>query len=489
MRKAIPAGTPENHDVLKAMHRCFRESIQIMADACAGADGANRDSRVARRKLGDYGRSRRLATLDLSQPDIPAAVLEGQLREIYGHQGVDAQTAATEQVVVFVERQIGCELTPALRDIFQHGHGTTNGWAATFELLFAAEIKSNEKVQRILMASRANELVALANEQVGHIEAMLDKLDTIERKIEEGFAAQGEKLDRVIAMLEERGDVGAQQIESFRVAADELIRSDHAEDQAAAEEVLEGDPVKAADALMQEVAAGKRRDADRARQAARLYAPFSPIKAMAAYMQATDLEPEDPWSWIELGRLRVHYETLASARTAFQIALQYATADADRSVLHNEFGTLLVAEGHLREARREFEAAFAIDKVLAEGEPDSDRWQIYLAISHNQLGDVEVAAGDLGAARGRYEASLAIREQLAAQEPGNAGWQRDLYVGFDRLGRIAQAEGNPELAITEFQRGEAVMAALAAALPAHPGFARDLLNVRSQLARLLGGQS
>ncbi|HSX56856.1 MAG TPA: hypothetical protein VLG14_16230, partial [Sphingomonas sp.] len=97
-------------------------------------------------------------------------------------------------------------------------------------------------------------------------------------------------------------------------------------DQSIALEAVTGDPVAAADRLLME-------SADRARTAARIYAPFAPSKAMAAYRTAVDADPTDAWSWIELGRLQRHYAGLSSARACFDTALQHVTDERDRSVL------------------------------------------------------------------------------------------------------------------------------------------------------------
>lgn len=207
------------------------------------------------------------------------------------------------------------------------------------------------------------------------------------------------------------------QASSFAEAAEELIASQDESDIELAREVAAGRPEEAADALMREVQEGKQRNAERARQAARLYAPFAPGKAKLAYEEATQLDPADLWSWIELGRLRMAYDGLAAARSCFETALQYVANERDRMVLHNAFGNVLMAEGRLREARHEYEASLAIAEAHVQREPGNLDWQRELSVSHNGLGDVEFADGNLPAARGHFTASLAIRKALAQREP------------------------------------------------------------------------
>ena len=302
---------------------------------------------------------------------------------------------------------------------------------------------------------------------------------------DKSFAAadqqQQARHDQVLARLEAMEQrltadpaVAETSARSFAETVGELAETGDATDLTIAEQAVSGDPLAAGDALMAQMREDRVRGAERARQAARIYAPFSPAKAMAAYKEATDLDPADFWSWIELGRLRVQYETLASARACFQIALQQVTDERDRMVVHGEFGKLLSDEGHLREARQEFEAALAIAERLAAAEPGNALWQRDLSISYERLGEVEVAAGDLAAARQRFEAGLAIAERLAAAEPGNAGWQRDLWVSSNKFGEVEVAAGDLAAARQRFEAALAIAERLAAAEPGNAGWQRDL---------------
>ena len=97
--------------------------------------------------------------------------------------------------------------------------------------------------------------------------------------------------------------------------------------------------------------------------------------------EATRLDPDNCWAWIELGDLWTLLGSLREAEQAFRAALRAAVANGD--------------------------------------ERD-------LSVSHNKIGDVQVAQGDLAGALTSYRASLAIRDRLAKADPGNAGWQRDL---------------------------------------------------------------
>ena len=276
-------------------------------------------------------------------------------------------------------------------------------------------------------------------DQLTHRLLSADIVERVETAIEAGTMSPEQKrrlAEKLKQGVLETSNATVAQAERFAETAVDLSQSANAVDRSVAEQVIEGRPEAAADRLVAEASAGKQRNASRFRQAARLYAPFAPSKAMEAYREAVELDPEDLWSWIELGRLRRHFGTLADARTCFNAALQRVAGERDRSVLHDEFGDLLLVEGELPEARTEFEA------------------------------------------------DLAISARLARQEPANAEWQHDLFIIHADLAHLAEQDGNPAEALRLFKEGEAIMSGLTSAQPDHPGFIRDLNSVRSDIARL-----
>jgi len=304
-----------------------------------------------------------------------------------------------------------------------------------------------------------------------------DLLERTEAAIESGTLDDTQRrrlIDKLSARVKQETDASGDQALRLAETAADLAQSPEASDRSIAEQVIEGDVEAAADRLIQEARAGKLRNAERFRQAARLFAPFSPSKAMSAYSEAVDLDPTDIWSWIELGRIRQHFGTLVEARNCFAIALQHVADERDRAVLHHEFGGLLMIEGELPEARAEFESGLTIAEKLATYEPGNTERQRDLSVSYERLGDVEVAAGNLGAARERYEAGLAIREKLAAHEPGNTEWQRDLSVSYERLGDVERAAGNLGAARERYEAGLAIADKLAAHEPGNTEWQRDL---------------
>lgn len=265
-----------------------------------------------------------------------------------------------------------------------------------------------------------------------------------------------------------------QQASAAEQAAEELLATGEASDRAIVESFVGEYPLEAGDALMAEVQAGRHRNAERARQAARLYAPFSPGKAKEAYRQAVDLDPADFWSWIELGRLCAAYDGLAAARDCFDAALRHVANQRDRMVVHVAFGSVLVAEGQLSMATEEYAAALSIAERLGATEPDNARWQRDLSVIYNKLGDIEVTAGNLTRARQRFEEALAIREKRAQMESGNAGWQRDLSVSYSKLGDLEVAESNFAMAREWFEKVRVIRETLCRTEPGNWELQRDL---------------
>ncbi|QMW21727.1 tetratricopeptide repeat protein [Sandaracinobacteroides saxicola] len=235
-----------------------------------------------------------------------------------------------------------------------------------------------------------------------------------------------------------------------------------------------GDPDAAYAQLMALGEADVTTAADRFRNAAALAAPFNVTRAIAAYARATDLDPHDFWTWINLVRLHVAEGSLPAARATLDRAAQIVGDEREQSIVANERGDIAVAEGDLPAARAAYAASLAIAERLAARDPGNSARQRDLSISHNKLGDIAVAEGDLPAARAAYAASLAIAERLAARDPGNSEWQRDLSVSHDRLGNIARAEGNLPAARAAYVASLAIRDRLAARDPGNSEWQRDL---------------
>ncbi|WP_072379414.1 tetratricopeptide repeat protein [Novosphingobium sp. NDB2Meth1] len=473
---------PKNHHVLNAMHEAFAESLGVMAKACADANVTVQDY-GASQALNRMVRSGSLTRMHPDASNVPVALLQERVEAIYGHDGINAAAAATASVITIVESAMGVPLTDGLRAVFRFGHGTYPGWAGSFELFFADKVKSSTPLFRILQFDRSNAiyaraeaLVELAEAQSARIQGLIDAIADLRAEMNAGFAkttAQNEAILAAIAALSAQIS-DQREAAPFAVATEELAASDKAEDQGILAEIVDGGPEVVGDSLMAQVHEGKRRDAETARRAARIYAPFARTKAKAAYEQAVLLDPTDVWSWIELGRLKADYETLAAARTCFGSALQHVTDERDRSVLHNELGAVLVAEGNLAEALHEFQAGLGIVEALARADTSSASLRRDISVSLIKVGDVMVAQGRLDDALERFDRSLEIAESLAAADPSSASLRRDISVSLNRVGDVMVAQGRLTEALKRFERGLEIMEALARADPSSASLRRDI---------------
>ena len=256
------------------------------------------------------------------------------------------------------------------------------------------------------------------------------------------------EIEALKQILLAKNEGNAQQIESFVTTAADLAGSESAEDRSIAREAVEGDPLAASDRLMAEVEVGVAEQALRARQAARIAAPFSVAKAITAYARAVALDQSDFVTWIELSRLHQAAGSLTDARRTAEAALQHVGGDWDRMVAENTLGDIAVADGNLLAAQAHYQAGLLAAQAVLVADPDDNNRQREVSVSHNKLGDVARAGGKLSQARDSYAASLAISERLAAADPSNVVWQRDLSVDYGKLGEVEHKEGHLEAART-----------------------------------------
>ncbi|MBV8870841.1 MAG: tetratricopeptide repeat protein, partial [Acetobacteraceae bacterium] len=198
--------------------------------------------------------------------------------------------------------------------------------------------------------------------------------------------------------------------------------------------------------------------------------------ARANLVQATDLDPDNCWAWIELGDLWFLLGSLSEAEQAFREALKAAIRsgnERDLSASHSQIGDVRVAQGDLAAALGSYQAAHDIFDRLARADPGNAGWQRDLSVSRSKIGDVRVAQGDLAAALGSYQAALAMRDRLARAGPGNAGWQHDLSVSHIKIGDVQRAQGDLA-ALGSYQAAHDIFDRLARADPGNAGWQRDL---------------
>ncbi len=261
--------------------------------------------------------------------------------------------------------------------------------------------------------------------------------------------------------------------------------------------------------------------------------------AVAAYREATELDPDYFEGWIELARAAKvagdlgqselasrqastiaadaddrrnqgvahsalgdtltargdHDGALNNYQTALDIAKVLADSDPsnadlqrDLSVSYDKIGDMLTAQGDRDGALNNYQAGLDIAKTLVDSDPGNVDWQRDLSVSNNKIGDMLTAQGDHEAALNNYRAALQIRKILADSDPGNANWQRDISVSYNRIGHILTAQGDHDGALNNYQSGLGIAKALADSDPSNAEWLRDLSINYDTIGNILTAQ-
>jgi tetratricopeptide (TPR) repeat protein len=318
--------------------------------------------------------------------------------------------------------------------------------------------------------------------------------------------------------------------EAVRGLGQEARESADAAATTALEALTAGDKLPAVELLRQKLqqrlaAAGDARHeaAAMAGQLGSMLKLFDSTGALNAFRQAAECDPKDFWTWIEIGRLEQIVGSLDGARKAIDAALLIEAVDErSHSVVLDDRGDVLVAQGNLAAALQSYRDSLAIREGLAQSDPsnagwqydlgisherigsvlmaqgDESRheiisrlakadsgnagWQRDLSVSHNKIGEVQAAQGDLAAALTSYHASLDIRERLAKADLGNAERQRDLALSYGRVAMVEAQQGLREDALGGFRRGREIISRLARQSPSDATLPNDLAWFDSQIA-------
>jgi tetratricopeptide (TPR) repeat protein len=510
--------------ILTAMHKCFVLSVAAMARACDSV-GGDPVTHFSRRALEDFAKSKDLRNFDAQRHQIHSDLLEEQVRTIFGQQGRTPREMATDRAIAIIEAGMGTALTAPLRDVFRDGHGRYRGWAEQFELFFAAEVSANQKLANILSLDRQNEMLVLMQDHGATIADMRrdfeDWFQRADLKLDEILAAiaalhRSEQQEQfapaaAIAVIEEAARSGdltdRQKSKIASIYGEYLMRTTSVPEQFIAtniDSIQREDGNALLEVALRDLAGEDRRKvvaereaelendvtalAIRYRELAGFAALDSVEHAVRLFARATELDPTDFWTWIELARLHIAAGSLPQARRAADAARQHAKDDREASVAETELGGLCVHERQLQAALVHFHAALRADEALVARDPDNAELQRDLSVSHNNLGDVARAQGDLVAAASAYRANLSIAEQLAARDPGNAEWQRDLAVSYSRLGNVARAQGDLIAAASAYRATLSIAEQLIARDPGNVEWQRDMAVSHNKLGDVARAQ-
>lgn len=169
------------------------------------------------------------------------------------------------------------------------------------------------------------------------------------------------------------------------------------------------------------------------------------------------------------------------SRTAALLDRAGESSDAlhSRMVNHRQRGELaLTHDGDLTLAKKEYDAALAINLRLVELVGNNAQYKSELPIAYGKLGEVAHVGGDLAQARGCYEKCLALMMALLTAEPISVRPQRDdLSMVYAKLGALEQESGDLEAARNYFEDAQEQLEALTGAEPKNVNAWRDLSRI------------
>jgi tetratricopeptide (TPR) repeat protein len=156
-------------------------------------------------------------------------------------------------------------------------------------------------------------------------------------------------------------------------------------------------------------------------------------KAVRAYAKATELDPDDPDGWNQLGELQVRIGELDTATCSFERVLALGNRIDDQgliAVATGNLGVIYRTRGDIDRAETMFRKSLALDEALGHKEG--------MAATYGNLGLIYRMRGDLDQAEAMHRKSLAIEEALGRKE-GMAADYGNLGTLFAQKGNMAQA--------------------------------------------------
>ena len=193
-------------------------------------------------------------------------------------------------------------------------------------------------------------------------------------------------------------------------------------------ELKEGKP-RAAETIFEQVLERKKREAasKEAAAAARHIGALAYLhdtnKALSAYAEAVELDPENPDGWNRLGLLQKRLGNLDVATQAFERVLALGNKVEDKGVIAMAYGNLGLVyrtRGDLAKAEECHLKALALNEELGRKEG--------MASDYGNLGSVYRIRGELAKAEEHYLKAVAIEEEL-----GPKGGIADAYGNLGRV--------------------------------------------------------
>ncbi|MFO1015384.1 MAG: hypothetical protein U1E50_16655 [Caulobacteraceae bacterium] len=159
-------------------------------------------------------------------------------------------------------------------------------------------------------------------------------------------------------------------------------------------------------------------------------------KAEAIFVQVCDLDADDVWSLIQLGRLRFRLGRLESARTAFDAAMAKATDDDQRvSILAGQADIMLRVHDRAG-AVAALQRMAALAEARSKADPADLILKANLVISLTRLSDVQMDAGQSAQARESITRALFMAIEIYKLQPDNSNAQLAASTGLNAGGKM-----------------------------------------------------
>jgi tetratricopeptide (TPR) repeat protein len=174
-------------------------------------------------------------------------------------------------------------------------------------------------------------------------------------------------------------------------------------------------------------------------------------QALAAWREASEIDPSDFKQWIQIARLEVDTGNLAAATSAASTARNFIGEGRDAIIALNELGDIALRQVQRQEARKFYTDAYRIAVDLVKDAPSNDIAISDLNVSHNKMGDINFADGLLDEARQSYEQGLLLIRNISNKKPLDFSYTRAIIVSLNRVGDIALEQKRFREALTSYR--------------------------------------